>query len=570
MNVKLYNWLIRQTIPIVVILSFLLCCILSLFSIKQIQGDARVINYTGIVRGATQRLVKQELNQMENDTLIKYLDTILNGLSQGDSENDLLVLKSDVFHQYLAQMQQAWSDIKLEIQAVRAGKDSQTLFNLSESYFELADKAVSEAESYSEQKVQNISYCLLLLSFVIIVFVIIFCVYRARQEKMVRQLQAAESASKEKSEFLSRMSHEIRTPMNGIAGMIEIASRSLDNPLKLQDCLHKIKISSDYLLSLINDILDMARIESGKVALCCEAFSLKNLLDRLDIMFSQKAEAAKLQFEIKTIHLYAPDLIGDELRLSQVVVNLVSNAIKFTPPNGKVKITVEEIEEDANTVLLKIDISDTGIGMTNEFQTRMFEPFEQAESITARQYGGTGLGLAISQSLIAMMGGSIAIHSILNEGTQFTIELKFPRAQESESDSNTKKRRLENLQGYHILLAEDNEINTEIAVSLLESFGAAVECASNGEEALQKFLVSVSGTFQLILMDVQMPVMNGLQASQAIRNCAHPQGKTIPIIGLSANAFQQDMENALQCGMNAYISKPIDLNQLMDKISELC
>lgn len=574
MKSKKPNRVLNFLIPVLFISSFILFSIISLISINNLQGNARVINYTGIVRGATQRLVKQELNHVENDTLIQTLDEILYGLAQGDMAYQLTVLPSSDFQKGIKKMQLSWNQIKKEIQNVRQGKNADDLFVMSEHYFELANDAVSTAEIYSENRVNITIKWLLLLNSIFIIGVILFLCYQKREKKIYIELQTAESASKEKSMFLSRMSHEIRTPMNGIIGMTEIAKMSISDSAKLEDCLNKIKLSSDYLLSLINDILDMSRIENGKMELCQKTFDLRLFADRIYGMFAQKANSANLEFKVNTTQIYAPIVIGDELRLSQIVVNIVSNALKFTPENGKVLVEIKQQKQEGSKSMVTITITDTGLGMTEEFQSRIFEPFEQADPSTAYQYGGTGLGLAISSCLIQLMNGNISIQSEPGKGSIFTIQLELSISiSDTPSTLHSEllvRNKIENLTGYHILLAEDNEINSEIAASLLELKGAVVDKAWNGKEATKQFLNSPAGTYHIILMDIQMPEMNGLEACRIIRNSEHTQAKKIPIIGLSANAFEQNVDEALDCGMDDYISKPFDIVKLFNTIISTC
>lgn len=570
MKPKKNGSLINRLIPLIIILSVLAVSAVSMFSIQNLQGDARVVNYTGIVRGATQRLVKQELHQIQNDALIGQLDEILKELAQGGGQNQLILLPSEEYQDYIERMSLAWEDIKNEIMKVRRGEDPQRLYQISEDYFILANDAVSSAEKYSESMVSSTAVWLILLNCILIVFIILLLFYQRRQKKFAAELARAESASQEKSRFLSRMSHEIRTPMNGIIGMVQIARLSAGDPEKIADCLDKIQISSDYLLSLINDILDMSRIESGKIELYAQTFDLREFAERLRTMFLQKAEEAGLKFEVSA-QICLPTVSGDKLRLSQVAVNIISNAIKFTPKGGTVRVGIEQKDLDGQKCALKITVEDTGIGMTKEFQSRIFQPFEQADSSISHQYGGTGLGLAISHNLVQLMGGDIEIDSEVGKGTVFTIRLTLPVVQQEltrgEEDVGIGQ---EGLRGYRILLAEDNEMNSEIAVSLLGFKGAKVDQVWNGEEAVERFASSEPGDYDVVLMDIQMPVMDGLEASRKIRNSGHVQAGDIPIIGLSANAFEQDRETARECGMNGYVSKPFDLEKLAALVRSLC
>lgn len=563
----------ERFLPLFLIVAFVCLSILSLVSIYRMQGNARVVNYTGIIRGATQRLIKQELNGDKNDNLINGLDQILTGLATGDKEYGSIVLRSSEYRDIILVMLQHWEEIKEEIYKFRQNSSSGRLYTLSEDYFELADRAVSAAEFYSEDMVHRNTNWLILLNGIFIIFIVIIQTYIRRQKRMADELRIAESASREKSEFLSRMSHEIRTPMNGIIGMTELARLQMNDPARLSECLDKIETSSEYLLELINDVLDMSRIENGKVELYKKTFDLKELTERLRIMFEEKASDSGLSFTIKEEIFHRP-VVGDELRLSQIVVNIVSNALKFTPSGGSVKVLVKQWP-DGEKCRLDILIEDTGIGMPEEAQKKIFEPFEQADASTAHNFGGTGLGLSICGSLVKLMGGTISLDSSPGKGSRFLVQLTLDLAEDMASEPGTavsgeKSEEKGSIAGFRILLAEDNEINSEIAASLLSLEGAMVDHVWNGREAVEQFLSSGGGCYQVILMDIQMPELDGLEACRRIRNSGHVQGRTIPIIGLSANAFQQDAELAMEAGMNGYVLKPFKLDELIRTIAGLC
>lgn len=561
-----------KIIPVLLVLLVTFLSSTSMIFIRQLQGDARVINYIGIVRGATQRLIKQELNSSPNDELIEYLNEIVNELQTGNGPNGLVFMDSDEFQSLVKELSLKWEILKSEIMMVRQGDDFLKLYNLSEEYFELADSAVSAAEIHTEGKVRNTSRWLVSFNIIFAVMVVLFYFYRRRNERIAAALQKAEDASREKSEFLSRMSHEIRTPMNGIIGMTEIARTSVDNPQRVADCLNKIKLSSDFLLSLINDILDMSRIESGKVELYSKPFSINIFMDRLYTMFSSRAEESGIAFEVSKSDIVSPSVIGDELRLSQIIVNIISNAVKFTPKGGSIKVSVSQSYTDNTHVMLMFTVADTGIGISDSFKERMFEPFEQAESSTAHKYGGTGLGLAISYNLLKLMRGKINVDSKPGQGSKFTVSLEVPVSKEALDEDVKSKQvsydKVNALKGMHIMLAEDNEINSEIATAILNQKGATVDKAWNGKQAVEMFLSSEPGCYTLILMDIRMPEIDGLEACSIIRASEHAEAKSIPIIGISANAFQQDIDSALSCGMNGYVTKPIDMEKLVEAICE--
>ena len=558
--------------PVFLSVLFCLISIVALISMVHMRGNARVVNYTGIVRGATQRLVKQEMNGYNNEKLVYYLEDIMSELVTGEGDYDLTRLPDEAFQDFIMRMQGKWIELKEEILLVREGADSQKLFQLSEDYFELADQAVSAAERYSEQSVRDSIVILLCLNIGFIVLGVLFLGGRRRQRKVQMALEMSENANQAKSEFFSRMSHEIRTPMNGIIGMTAIAKKNTDNPEKVADCLNKIDRSAVYLMALLNDVLDMSRIESGKMELEEQPFRLRDVLEQIEVMFHEKAAAKGVALNVSDGNLSVQTVVGDYLRLSQVLVNLVSNAVKFTPSGGTVTLSVKEIQVSSKEARLEFAVADTGTGISEEFQAHIFDPFEQEYLDTARQYGGTGLGLSISSNFVKLMGGNIGVKSKLGEGATFIVDLAFPLPEE-----NGEPKRSEDTLGkvYEqdvavqlkragILLAEDNEINAEIVTELLKESGAQVDLAVNGKIAVERFKESQKGTYSIILMDIQMPVMDGIEAARAIRASGHPDAQKVLIIGLSANAFQEDIDRAVACGMNGYLCKPIEPEQLYE------
>lgn len=561
----------KKIVPALLIVAFTLLSGVSLYYINKLLGHARVINYTGIVRGGTQQLVKQELRHIQDNPLIERLDGIIYELSSGNGKNGLIVLDDANFQNLLYQLQNQWETIKSEIHEVRKGANTDRLFELSENYFDLANQTVSASEQYSEQVVRRTWGWLIGLNLIFVSLVILFYRYSSRQRKLSEDLQAAENASREKSDFLSRMSHEIRTPMNGIIGMTKIAKMSQGNPEKLRDSLNKLDMSSQFLLALINDILDMARIESGKVELVEKEFSLQQMLSGIEIMFLQRASNNNIEFRIIRNGIKELPVLGDELRITQIIINIVSNAIKFTPSGGNVILLVRQTPIDNAYIKLDITVSDNGIGMSEEFMKRMFEPFEQ-EKLPVRQYGGTGLGLAICQNLLKMMGGQMSVKSQHGKGSTFSVSITLKQTTPQNGDAHLSSVTIQEstpvqLEGRRILIAEDNELNAEIVMAMLEPTGALMEHVWNGQEAVDTFNASPEGFYSLVLMDVQMPRMDGLDATRTIRALDRPDAKTIPIIALTANAFTNDMETALQSGMNDYLSKPIDPEKLLGVVT---
>lgn len=377
----------------------------------------------------------------------------------------------------------------------------------------------------------------------------------------------ADIASKAKTEFLSRMSHEIRTPMNAIVGMTNIAKSVIGDDEKIEDCLQKIDTSTKYLLSLINDILDMSRIESGNMTVCKESFDLENLMEELFVLMRSQAESKHIHLAIKKSYTDTK-LIGDELRLNQVLINIIGNALKFTPEYGTITVSVEQILQEDEMAGMRFSVNDTGIGIKKENLLRIFHSFEQEEESTAKKYGGTGLGLAISNSLVKLMGGKLEVRSEVGVGSEFYFTLMFPRDKEDSKVqkfhsilADTQKQKYD-FSGKRILLVEDNELNAEIAKTILEMAGIIIEVAENGKEAVEVFEKMPAEYYNAILMDIRMPVMDGLEATKRIRTLGKEDSRTVPIIAMTANAFDEDSKKSIDSGMNGHLSKPIEIEHL--------
>ena len=381
----------------------------------------------------------------------------------------------------------------------------------------------------------------------------------------------ADIASKAKTEFLSRMSHEIRTPMNAIMGMTSIAQSVIGDDKKVAECLDKISTSTQYLLSLINDVLDMSRIESGSMSVCQEAFQLEKLVSEIVVLMSPQAENKHINLKVERSYSDIM-LIGDELRLNQVLINIIGNALKFTPEYGTITISVKQTMQEDDAATIRFSVEDTGIGINEDNLERIFTAFEQAEANTARKFGGTGLGLAISSNLVKLMGGTLGVNSQENVGSEFFFTLQFPIAKNEAKVLEVQEKEQEeefSFENCRLLVVEDNDLNAEIAQTVLEMVGIETERASNGKEAVECFEQAESGYFDAILMDIRMPVMDGLEATKCIRTSGKKDSRTIPIIAMTANAFDEDMKKSIDSGMNGHLSKPIDINKLYKVLQEI-
>ncbi|MCQ4637980.1 ATP-binding protein [Anaerovorax odorimutans] len=384
--------------------------------------------------------------------------------------------------------------------------------------------------------------------------------------RTVRAAQVAKASEQAKSAFLANMSHEIRTPLNGITGLIYLMRQNLDNRERQKEYLEKAEVSAEFLKSVITDVLDMSKIESGQLELYSERMNLKKLLREIQMLVGPQAEAREQHFEIDCEGMEINWVMGDEVRLKQIIVNLLGNALKFTPAGGKISLIVNQRphEETAETFFKVID---TGCGMSAEFLERIWQPFEQERRIGSQN--GTGLGTTLSKILAEEMGGTIGVESRPGEGTTFTVRIPFPVAGQEDTQASSEPEDQKTLAGKRILVVEDNDINREILMEILAGYEAAVECAVNGQEAVDLFTQSQPYWFDVILMDIQMPVLNGYEATEAIRALERPDSKETIIIALTANAFKEEADRALGCGMNGVVTKPLDVNMLLAKLSEL-
>ena len=394
----------------------------------------------------------------------------------------------------------------------------------------------------------------------------------AYQQELVKAVESANQANTAKTDFLNRMSHDIRTPLNGILGMLDIAQKNETHPKALLECHEKMRTAAFHLKALVNDVLDMQRMETDRFFLEQIPFDIREILDNCWSML--EAQASRLDITLKKIKpgsLKYPYLIGSPLHIRQIFMNLLSNAIKYNKPGGSISIHAKIIRQVHQNVIYKFIISDTGIGISPEFQKHIFEPFAQEDTGARTIYKGTGLGMAIVHRLVQEMGGTIQLKSEKNVGSTFTLILPFtidehqPSAS-AETDTDTPA----DLTDLHILVVEDNELNLEIAVFSLEAAGLNVSTAINGLKAVRLFEKSKPYEYDIILMDIMMPVMNGLDAAKAIRGLSRPDATTVPIIALSANAFAEDIQKSKNAGINEHLAKPLEMDKVLKVIASYC
>ena len=408
----------------------------------------------------------------------------------------------------------------------------------------------------------------------IFVFVMLLLVRRItgriqQNEHMRAEMEAAKKSSEAKTCFLSNMSHDLRTPLNAIIGYTTLASRETSSLAETKTYLKKIETAGQQLLDTINDVLEMSRIESGRIELEPERVCLENILSKAEDLVTPQMDNKRIRF----IRQWEPQetwVMCDSGQLSRALMNMLSNACKFTPEGGSVTLAMRQVEKQGDTVTCDFMVQDTGIGMSPEFADRLFMPFERENTSTVSKVQGTGLGMAITKCFVDRMGGTIGVKTQKGEGTTLTMRLCFPAAERDKlPDTEPAKETHPDFSGIRLLLAEDNPVNQEIEIMLLSHAGFIVDCVENGKAAVDAIMQAVPGTYSAVLMDIQMPVMNGYQAARAIRALDDPARAGIPILAMTADAFQEDQKAARDAGMQGHIAKPIDVNQMLATLEQV-
>ena len=388
------------------------------------------------------------------------------------------------------------------------------------------------------------------------------------QEKLKHSNEETQRANRAKSEFLSHMSHDIRTPINGIMGMAEIMKENLDDPEVLRNCLEKTDKASKHLLSLINDVLDMSKIGSEGIRLEEVPLDLNEEIDKIHAIVDVQARDKNLNFQIHTDNIQHPDLLGSPAHLRRILLNLISNALRYNRPGGSINVGISELNSDGEYALFEIKVEDTGIGMSQEFlENSLFKPFTQEDDSVRTEYHGTGLGMSIVKELVNSMKGTIQAESQVGKGTTFIINLSLKIDQDAVHHKEIHRESVHDIKGMKILVAEDNELNMEIILYMLESAGTSVTPVQNGQDAVESFTASAPGSYDVILMDIMMPVMDGLEATKLIRGLPREDAGTVPIIAMTANAFEEDRKKTLEAGMNDHLTKPISSETLTEVLA---
>lgn len=538
-------------------------------------------------------------NSMEIEGPVIYCDSAKDCLQEVEKGNADITLLNTIEYNYQSKNERFSNLIEWENYRYQSGTTLAASAEADSVLFDVMNKAlrlISEAEKEDIiNQYMNIPYeygfldylyrtkdvivvsCIILAIFLVFGYIISrmrkksYLILEKKNGELQSAIQEAERANQAKTEFLSHMSHDIRTPINGIMGMLNIAEKNPKDLARQIDCREKIKTSAEHLLSLINDVLDISKLESGNVEFVKEIFNLNDLLYNCSVIVGGQATERNVKlitnFEEseKLSHEY---FVGSPLHIKQILINIAGNAVKYNKPMGSVSFKCYEISANNDIAQICFEISDTGIGMSKEYLKHIFEPFTQEEGGARTNYQGTGLGMTITKKLIDEMGGSIQIESELNKGSVFTVVLPLEIAKSPKNKEEERDEAIVNIVGKRVLLVEDNELNQEIAQYMLQENGMEVTIASNGQEAVDMFRKASPDTYQIIFMDVMMPVMNGYEATRAIRSINRSDATQIPIIAMTANAFAEDVKAAMDAGMNEHITKPLEPEIISHVLSE--
>lgn len=536
-------------------------------------GETHVVGIVGLVPVSSieAQMRLESFNQMGMTVIIQ---------SNGEIVTSSTVYEDDATNNYLSflanvTLQKGYTQAVVhdaiqrgERQLFRFSVNDKGFYTLIEPLSDIYRSGWSLVVQLSDKITTDQVHRLLLQSLVFFVLIGIVClltvVFIYRQMNEVKTLRIVEQT---KTKFLANMSHEIRTPLNGISGLCYLMQESLDDKDKLKEYLQKTLVTTTFLKDIINDVLDMSKIESGQLELICRDLNLDELLSEVNKLLETQAHDKGVAFTIEGRGLKQNWVIGDAIRLKQILMNILGNAIKFTPAEGSVVLTATQTLDDgiANTTFV---VRDTGCGMSQEFLTRIWQPFEQENRTISKN--GTGLGTTISKNLVEKMGGTISVDSRPEQGTVFTITIPLPISKKSGAMREQASRKsAADIKGMRILVVEDNELNRMIVTTVLTEQGCLLTEAVNGKEAVDIFEASPAKAFDLILMDVQMPVMDGYEAARRIRRSGHPDARSIVIFAVTASAFQEDLDKALNAGMNDTLTKPLDIAKLLDKIGRL-
>ncbi len=536
------------------------------------------LSYSFVIREDGSYVVGDEGDADEN-----YFDRLLSIISERNGEADY----------YIRQMTEAMNKGEDYSVILKIGKSRRHLYCTSLPYcdwylvtilpFDGLDHVISDMGSHWLIIVYAASFAVIaMLLYIFFQYLGIFRKQVSELERMNTEMDAArkiaeraqqeaEHANSAKQDFLSSMSHDIRTPMNAIIGMTSIAMANTHNQKQVQECLRKIELSSNHLLGLINDVLDMSKIESGKMTLNIAPISLREVMESIVNIVQPQVRAKNLQFDTDVHGILAENVRCDSVRLNQVLINLLGNSVKFTQDNGSVRVSLyqEALPEDTSRVRTHFLVSDTGIGMSREYQEKLFDSFSREDNAQVQKTEGSGLGMAITKYIVDAMDGTIAVRSELDKGTEFHVTFDLEKAEEQELDAAEKNEEAVDLElkGKHILLAEDNELNWEVAKELLSDLEIELDWAENGEICVAQFKRAPVGYYDAVIMDVRMPVMNGYEATRAIRELER-EDSDIPVIAMTADAFSEDIQKCLECGMNDHLAKPIDIQEVARKLKK--